>query len=139
MLKVSLLFKKNTDIQADYIGNNNIGRFSNLHQCTFNAYLFFDSEAQLRKSKEFNNLGMKVQLNRAFKSFFFVTKNNKKPDSFHEVFLSTQSKCAEVPKSPISKSTPHSPLPSTPIKCTMFRLLENACTGKKIESRHFYS
>lgn len=36
--------------------------------------LLLNSELPLETLKEFNNEGMKVQVERAFKSFFFVTK-----------------------------------------------------------------
>ena len=63
-------------------------------------YLFLNSELQLGKPKGFNNKRMKVQVNRAFKSYsFFATKK-------HEIFFKQQCKCVKVPKSPISKSMP---------------------------------
>ena len=45
---------------------------------SLNVYLFLDSELQLGKSKEFNNECMKVQVKRAFKSYFLSPKSNNK-------------------------------------------------------------
>ena len=39
-----------------------------------NVYLFLDSKLQLGKSIEFSNEWMKVQVKRAWRSYFFVTK-----------------------------------------------------------------
>ena len=45
---------------------------------------FFDSELHLGRSKEFNNEGIKVQVNRTFKSYSFSSlkkRENKQADS----------------------------------------------------------
>lgn len=63
-------------------------------------YLFLNSELYLGKPKEFNNKRMKVQVNRAFKSYFFFCHQK------HEIFFNQQCKCVKVPKSTISKSMP---------------------------------
>ena len=50
---------------------------------------------------------MKVQVNRAFKSFFCLQKINKKADSLDmKIFFKPQYKCAGRPQSLILKSTP---------------------------------
>lgn len=47
------------------------------HSDSLSVFLFLDSGPQLAKSKESSSLGMKVQFERAFKSFsFFIKKNN---------------------------------------------------------------
>ena len=53
-------------------------------------YLFLNSELQLGKSKEFNNQGTKVQVKRAFKSFFPPKPPQKNRQTLHE-FSSTTS------------------------------------------------
>ena len=73
---------------------------------SLSVYLLLDSELYIDKPKEFNNERMKVQVKRAFKSYFLSPKNNKKADRLHEIFFNLQYKCAKVPISPISKSVP---------------------------------
>ena len=47
-----------------------------------------------------------MQVKRAFKSCFFVTKNNKKAEILYMKFFYNEYKCAEVTRSPISKRMP---------------------------------
>ena len=42
------------------------------------VYLFLNSEPQLGKSKEFNNQGMKVQVNKDFKTYYFLSPKKEK-------------------------------------------------------------
>lgn len=60
-------------------------------------YLFLDSEQQLRRSKEFSDLGIKV--NRVFKGSFF-TKKAIKQTGYAWIFLQISLKCEEFPQSP---------------------------------------
>ena len=55
-----------------------------------NVYIFLEFEPYLRKSKEFNNKQMKVQVKRALKrNFFCLQKINKKGDKLCTKFSST--------------------------------------------------
>ena len=45
---------------------------------SLSLYIFLYSEPQLSKSKEFNNRGLKVQVNRAFKSYSAIILLSKK-------------------------------------------------------------
>ena len=56
---------------------------------------------------------MKVQVKRAFKSHFFVTKKVIKKHALHEILFNSQYQCSEMYISPISNSMPpFSPVPS---------------------------
>ena len=63
------------------------------------VYIFLNSELV--------NQGMKVEVNRAFKSysFFQLRKKHKKRQALDKFSLNLQHKCPEVPQPPISKST----------------------------------
>ena len=58
---------------------------------SLNVYLFLNFEPQLRKSKEFNDKRMKVQVREALKNFFCHQKSNKKADKLCMKFSSTSS------------------------------------------------
>ena len=64
---------------------------------------------------------MKVQLSRAFKSFFFVTKNNKKADSFSMKFSSAPNTSVPRCLNPLFQNRrpiPHSPQPPSNVRCS---------------------
>ena len=72
---------------------------------SLSMYLFLDSEL--------NNGGKKVQVKRAFKSFFCHQKKQlENRQARYEIFFSLEYKCGEVLISPISKPTP--PFSATP-------------------------
>ena len=67
---------------------------------SLSVYFFLNSEL--------SNGRMKVQVKRAFESYFLSPKKQQQESrqALHEIFFNPQYKCAEVSKSPTSKSTP---------------------------------
>ena len=75
--------------------------------------IILDSEPSLGKSKELNSQGIKVQVNRAFKTFlFFVTKKTKKSlQVLQETFFNLQYKYLVVSERGSEKLEMNFPVP----------------------------
>ena len=76
-------------------------------------HLFLNFELQRSKSKEFDNELMKVQVKRAFKSYFFChRKSNKKADRLYMKFSSTSNTSVQRYLYPLFQNqSPHFLLP----------------------------